>query len=47
VPAGGSEFEGETGVSIWNDAGSAMMALDVTRSRGSSGANPAELAGSI
>ena len=30
VPAGGSEFEGETGVSIWNDAGSALMALDVS-----------------
>jgi hypothetical protein len=30
VPAGGSESEGETGVSIWNDAGSAMMALDVS-----------------
>jgi len=30
VPPGGSEFEGETGVSIWNDAGSAMMALEVS-----------------
>ena len=30
VPAGGSAFEGETGVTLWNDAGTEMMAQDVT-----------------
>jgi ABC-type Fe3+-hydroxamate transport system substrate-binding protein len=30
VPSGGSPFEGDTGVTLWNDSGTTLMAQDVT-----------------